>query len=93
MKFSYNTKLTLPKQSRRSRSILQDGSRSPFLNNPEDLDPSYKMDLDLWDCFGRKKTCLITEEIRYLCLVFKLLSHPVNVRSVEQIYDHISCMS
>ena len=28
MKFSYNTKLTLPKQSKRSRSVLQDGSRS-----------------------------------------------------------------
>ena len=26
----------------------------PFLNNPKDLDLSYKMDLDLWDCFGRK---------------------------------------
>ena len=24
------------------------------------------MDLDLWDCFGRKKLRLITEEIRYL---------------------------
>ena len=23
------------------------------------------MDLDLWDCFGRKKLCLITEEIQY----------------------------
>ena len=38
----------------------------PFLNNPKDLDPSYKMDLDLWDCFGRKKLHLITEEIRYV---------------------------
>ena len=28
MKFSYNTKLTLPKQSKSSRSVLQDGSRS-----------------------------------------------------------------
>ena len=28
----------------------------PFLNNHKDLDRSYKMDLDLWDCFGRKKT-------------------------------------
>ena len=28
----------------------------PFLNNPKDLDPSYKTDLDFWDCFGRKKT-------------------------------------
>ena len=26
----------------------------PFLNNPKDLDPSYKMDLDIWGCFGRK---------------------------------------
>ena len=37
MKLSYNTNLTLPKQSK-------------------DLDPSYKTDLDIWDCFGRKKT-------------------------------------
>ena len=28
MKLSYNTNLTLPKQSKRSRSILKDGSRS-----------------------------------------------------------------
>ena len=34
------------------------------LNNPKDLDPSYKMDLDLWDCFERKNLRLITEEIR-----------------------------
>ena len=27
----------------------------PFLNNPKDLDLSYKMDLDFWDCFGRRK--------------------------------------
>ena len=27
----------------------------PFLNNPKDLDLSYKTDLDFWDCFGRKK--------------------------------------
>ena len=27
-----------------------------FLNNLKDLDPSYKMDLDLSDCFGREKT-------------------------------------
>ena len=38
----------------------------PFLNNPNNLDPSYKMDLDFWDCFGRKKFCLITEEIWYM---------------------------
>ena len=31
----------------------------PFLNNLKDLDPSYKMDLDLWDCFGRKKKSVL----------------------------------
>ena len=33
----------------------------PFLNNPKDLDPSYKiykMDLDFCDCFGMKKNVL-----------------------------------
>ena len=30
-----------------------------FLNNPKNLDPSYKMDLGLWDCLGRVK--LITK--------------------------------
>ena len=29
-----------------------------FLNNPKDLDPSCKMDLDLWDCLGRVKLVL-----------------------------------
>ena len=28
----------------------------PFLNNPKNLDPSFKMDLEFWDCFRRKKT-------------------------------------
>ena len=37
----------------------------PFLNNPKDLDPSNKTDLDFWDCFGRKKHRLISEEIWY----------------------------
>ena len=26
-----------------------------FQNNPKNLDPSYKMDLDFWDCLGRVK--------------------------------------
>ena len=29
-----------------------------FQNNPKDLDPSYKMDLDLWDCLGWVKLVL-----------------------------------
>ena len=47
----------------------------PFLNNPKDLDPSYKMDLNFWDCFGRKKHCLISEEIRYAYLQYVSNSH------------------
>ena len=34
-----------------------------FLNNPKDLDLSYKTDLDFWDCLGRKKLSLLNEEI------------------------------
>ena len=26
-----------------------------FRNNPKNLDPSYKVDLDLWDCLGSEK--------------------------------------
>ena len=37
----------------------------PFQNSLKDLDPSYKTDLDLWDCFERKKICLISKEIWY----------------------------
>ena len=29
-----------------------------FQNNHKDLDLSYKMDLDLWDCLGRLKLVL-----------------------------------
>ena len=40
MKFCYNTNFTLPKQSQRSRSVLQDGSRSLVLFWKEKT-PSY----------------------------------------------------
>ena len=29
-----------------------------FQNNPKEVDPSYKMDLDLLDCLGRVKLVL-----------------------------------
>ena len=29
-----------------------------FQNNPKNLDPSYKTDLDLWDCLGRVELVL-----------------------------------
>ena len=40
MNFCYNTNFTLPKQSQRSRSVLQDGSRSVGLFWKEKT-PSY----------------------------------------------------
>ena len=36
----------------KSRSILQDGSRYLWLFWNKNLDPSYKMDPDIYDCFG-----------------------------------------
>ena len=33
----------------------------PFQNNCRNLDLSYKMDLDLWDCLGNGKTCFIAK--------------------------------
>ena len=32
-----------------------------FQNNPKDLDPSCKADLDLWDCLGRVKIGIIAK--------------------------------
>ena len=29
-----------------------------FKKNPQNLDPSHKMDLDLWDCLGKVKLVL-----------------------------------
>ena len=31
----------------------------PFLDNPKDLDLSYKIDLDIWGCSGRKKNSVL----------------------------------
>ena len=35
-----------------------------FQNTPKDLDPSYKRDLDFWDCFEPKQPCLTAEKNR-----------------------------
>ena len=60
-------------------------------NNPKDLDPSDKTDLDFWDCFGRKKHRLISEEIRYMvfclsCIIHQkiLLRHKDHQKSEKQ---------
>ena len=56
--FGYKTGFSLSRMST-NKSVLCNFAVIrvlPFLNNPKDLNPSYKMDLDFWDCFGRKKT-------------------------------------
>ena len=47
----------------------------PFLNNLKDLDPSYKTDLDLWDCFGRKKnpSYIRGNTVDYLRIEYKVM--------------------
>ena len=55
------------------------------LNNPKDLDPSCKMDLDLRDCFGRKTLHLITEEIRYTTSDFFQTKHNLCVIMISEI--------
>ena len=37
-----------------------------FLNSPKNLDPSYKMDLDPWDCLGRVKLVFYQNFIRLI---------------------------
>ena len=55
----------------------------PFLNNLKDLDPSDKTDLDLWHCFGRKKSILYPRKygIFSMFITFSMLiyiSNPVS---------------
>ena len=47
-------------------------------NNPKDLDPSCKMDLDLLDCFGRKKTLSYNRRNRVLFLTQLAHSDPIS---------------
>ena len=35
-----------------------------FQKNPRDLDPSFKRDLDLEDCFGRENLVLCGNQVR-----------------------------
>ena len=42
----------------------------PFKNSLQDLDPSSKMDLDLWDCFGRENTKLQLYYARLILHIF-----------------------
>ena len=54
--FGYKMGFSLCRMTTNTKPILQNFARIrvlPFtcLNNPKDLDLSYKMDLDFWDCF------------------------------------------
>ena len=52
-----------------------------FQNNPKDLDPSYKMDLDLCDCFLKGKTCT-TAKFHRTCL--DICSHSGEVKKQQK---------
>ena len=67
--FGYKTGLSLSRMSTNNQISPMQFCCNKGLTLPkqsQDLDQSYKMDLDFWDCFGRKKHRLISEEIRYL---------------------------
>ena len=44
----------------------------PFQNNPKNVDPSNKMDLDFWDCFRRKNLNLQQNFIRLISYFYTL---------------------
>ena len=54
----FNTLVSAPDKKGYSISLVIRQSFFSFQNNPKDLDPSCKMDLDLWDCLGRVKLVL-----------------------------------
>ena len=56
----------------------------PFQNNPKNLDPSYKMDLDLRDCLGRVKLVLQKNFIGLIKLFVVILER--KTPSYSQIY-------
>ena len=51
----------------------------PFINNPKYLDPSYKMDLHFWDCFGKKNTSSYNRRNMVACMhaLFPWIVFPV----------------
>ena len=71
----------------------------PFLNNPKNLDPSYKMDLDFWDCFGRDKKTLSynqrnTVHVLAFMIILKRKHHSVAKPAIEAIhglYSLVQC--
>ena len=45
-----------------------------LMNNPKNLDLSYKMDLEYWDFFGWKKLCLINGKYsKYATWILQLI--------------------
>ena len=53
----------------------------PFLNNPKDLDATYRMDTDFWDCFGRKKLILVSS---FLSNKENECSHFVSITDIKR---------
>ena len=56
-----------------------------FQNNPKNLDPSYKMDLDLWDCLGRVKLVLYQNFIELILWFGDILDREKKTTSYSRI--------
>ena len=71
-------------------------------NNPKNLDPSYKMDLDLWDCLERVKLVLyqycigviqlfvLIVERGKLYLIAELIRYPTTCKKTGQLVQVLS---
>ena len=59
----------------------------PFQNNPKNLDPSYKMNLDLWDCLGMVK---LIAKFHKTDLVIRSHSKEENPRLIAEYIWYVS---
>ena len=64
-----------------------------FQNDPKNLDPSYKMDLDLWDCLGRVKLILQQNyiELIYLFVVNQEMRKSSFYIRINMVGSNIGC--
>ena len=60
-----------------------------FQNNPKNLDPSCKMDLDLWDCLGRLKLMLQKKFIGLIQLFVVILERGKPCFIAEKIWINL----
>ena len=68
-----------------------------FQNNPKELDPSFKMDTDFWDNFGRENPSFVIQEIKCVLhfhspdLIKPSGVNTINSAVLIALNDHLRC--